>query len=120
MFVIDFDGEKDLGELGPQVKYALDYKGLRARSWKSYLDNRITQTVINKFITWVISSGLKLQSEPVVSVLQDNNINIEPEKYSKMIEDRFKLWSKSTRVDYSGQRNLAAIAKEVEKNIFRS
>ena len=71
---ISFDGEKDSGEAGPILDYDLDYKGLRYRSWESYLSSEITQTVVRKYVTWIIGSGLKLQSEPVSLVLDSENI----------------------------------------------
>ena len=70
IFTLSYDGEKNMGELGAPVKYTLEHDALRIRSWKSYLDNEITQTVVKKYVKWIIGSGLKLQSEPVESVLQ--------------------------------------------------
>ena len=50
LFTIEnFDGEKNLGEIGPAREYVLDYTALRVRSWQSYLESEITQTTINRF-----------------------------------------------------------------------
>jgi capsid protein len=106
MFSIPFDGEKNLGEIGPIKKYELDYDLLRLRSWQSYLESEITQTVINKFTKWVIGSGLKLQSEPNKIILEDEGIKTDFAKFSKMTEAKFSLFAKSRKSDYSKMCNL--------------
>ena len=105
-----YDGEKNVGELGPLIKYELDYEGLRIRSWESYLSSEITQTVVKRFSMWVIGSGLKLQSEPIANILNDNNINISSE-LTKSIESRFRVFSNSNKVDFSERKNLHQIAR---------
>ena len=69
IFTIGYDGEKNTGEVGPIRNYIINYELLRLRSWQSYLESEITQTVVNRYITWLIGKGLKLQSEPLESVL---------------------------------------------------
>lgn len=105
-----YDGEKNSGELGNPVKYHLDYHGLRLRSWESYLSSEITQTVVKRFAMWVIGSGLKLQSEPIINVLEENNIKPSPD-LTKSIENRFRIFANSSKVDYSERKNLHQIAK---------
>lgn len=110
-FVLNYDGEKNTGELGVPVKYNLDYHSLRIRSWQSYLEDEVTQTVIKKFVTWIISSGLKLQSEPVKEVLSQEKIDLDINSFSKGVEARFRLFANSKRIDYAGIDNLHRIAK---------
>jgi len=105
-----YDGEKNLGEIGPLVKYSLDYESLRLRSWKSYLDSEVTQTILNKFGIWVIGKGLKLQSEPVMSVLKSEKIDFKVEDFNSTIEARFRIYQNSTLSDYSGINSLNKIA----------
>ena len=64
-----FDGEKTQGELGAPVNYVPDYTALAFRSWQAYVTSDIAQIIVNSFLNWVIGSGLKLQSEPVKSVI---------------------------------------------------
>lgn len=116
LFNITYDGEKNTGELGAPLRYHIDYRGLRLRSWQSYLDNEITQTVIKKYVLWIIGGGLKLQSEPVESVLKSEGVTIKSDEFSKSVEDRFKLWSELKSVDYSNQINLNAIANTAYLN----
>jgi hypothetical protein len=110
-----FNGEKNPGELGALVEYGLDYEGLRMRSWESYLSSEITRTVVGKYSKWVIGSGLKFQSEPVANILKENNIVVEP-KTIKSIENRFKIYANSPKVDYSEKKNLHQIASTVLVN----
>ena len=116
LFNLSYDGEKNSGELGAPVRYHIDYRSLRIRSWQSYLENEITQTVIKKYVGWIIGSGLKLQSEPMESVLQSEGFTIDANTFSKQVEDRFKLFSESKSVDYKGIKNLNQIASEVYLN----
>jgi capsid protein len=116
IMTLSFDGEKDTGELGPIIDYDLDYQGLRYRSWESYLSSEITQTVVNKYITWIIGSGLKLQSEPVKLVLESEKIDLDTSKFSKEVEARFKLYAKSRSSDHSKIENINRIARTVYTN----
>jgi capsid protein len=108
-----FNGEKNLGEIGPVKNYALDYYVLRMRSWQSYLESEITQTVIKRFNRWVIGSGLKLQAEPSKVVLKYEKITID-QSFNEAIEARFNLFSRSKGADYSGMRSFNKIAKRAE------
>lgn len=116
IFIVSYDGEKTPGEIGDIKSYLLDYNALRARSWQSYLESEITQDVINKFVLWIIGSGLKLQSEPVESIISDEIGTFDLKTFSKKTEDRFKLYANSTDSSYSEMVNLNDLAHEVKKN----
>lgn len=116
LFTISYDGEKNRGEVGPIKIYRLDHIRLRARAWQSYLDSEITQGILNKFVTWIIGSGLKLQSEPMERVLQDSGISIDKETFSTNIEDRFKLFSKSKCSSITNLNNLNKNARKAYLN----
>jgi capsid protein len=116
ILTLSYDGEKDTGELGPIIDYDLDYQALRYRSWESYLSSEITQTVVGKFVTWIIGSGLKLQSEPVSLVLESEGFGFDTSKFSKETEARFKLFCKSRNSDYAKIDNINRIAKTVYTN----
>ena len=109
-FSLSFNGEKNLGEVGPIIKYTLDYNGLRLRSWQSLIESEVTQTIINKYATWVIGEGLKLTSEPAKDVLLSEGIKMDSQVYSKSVEQRFNLWKTSKTADYSKMVNLDMIA----------
>ncbi len=111
-----FDGEKHLGEIGPIIDYRLDYGALRLRSWQSYLENVISKTVLDKFTLWMVSKGLKLQSEPVKAVLESEGINLNYDTFSKSVESRFSVWSRSKYSHFSKGKNLNGLAKEAFKN----
>lgn len=116
IFTVPFDGEKNLGEMGPIKDYFLEYELLRLRSWQSYLESEITQTVLGKFSKWVIGTGLKLQSEPSKDILSEEGIELDFNKFSKSVESRFVLYSKSKRADFSNMESLNAIAETVFLN----
>ncbi len=110
IFHVSYNGEKNPGEIGTIKHYSLDYRALRARSWQSYLENEITQDIINKYVLWIIGSGLKLQSEPVNDVLQMSGIDLNTQEFTKQTESLFRVYSKSKLSDYANQNNLHRIA----------
>jgi capsid protein len=116
LFHVSYDGEKNLGELGPVTKYHLDYESLRLRSWEAYLASDITQTIIKKYSLWIIGAGLKLQSEPIKDVLAEEGITIDPANFSKKAENRFKIFCASRASDYKGIKNLNKIARTTHVN----
>lgn len=116
VYTISYDGEKNLGEIGPVINYLPDYASLRFRSWQSLLESEIARTVLSKFRLWVVAYGLKLQAAPSKTVLQSEGINIDTEKFNEITEARFAIWADSKSCDYSGMRNLVAIANEAFDN----
>lgn len=113
---VNFNGEKNLGEAGPIRKYNMDYEALRLRSWQAYLESEIAQTVINKYISWVIGGGLKLQSEPSNTVLKLEGILMDDQAFKQSVESRFDVYCKMNEASYSRQMNVDALAEEIEKN----
>lgn len=101
VYAMPFDGEKNLGELGPIRRYAMDYDALRLRSWQLYLESEVCQTVIKRFARWVVGKGLKLQAEPQKEVLATEKINIEPEDFNKVVEPRFRVFANSKIATFS-------------------
>lgn len=115
LFTHSFNGEKNLGELGPMKEYAMNYGALRVRSWQSFVENPITQTIVKRYATWMIGDGLKLQVEPSKRVLKREKIEIDQE-FNEAVECRFAVYAKSKMADYAGMRNLNHIAKTAFTN----
>ena len=116
LFTHSYNGEKNLGELGPIKDYALNYNALRARSWQAYHESEIAQTIINRYLIWVVGVGLKTQSEPIESILKRAKITIDKNEYSTTIEESFAVYSNSKLSDYAGMTNLNMIEWECLKN----
>lgn len=110
-----FDGEKTPGEMGAAKDYMLSYNYLRVRSWQSYLESEITQTIINKYVLWVIGSGLKIQPEPVRYILESEGIKLNNE-FQKQVEQRFNLWTFSRYSDSGKMNSVDYLAGEAFKN----
>jgi capsid protein len=106
-----FNGEKNLGEIGPIKNYSLNYEALRMRSWQAYLESEIFKTIIEKFALWVVAYGLKLQSKPNKVVLESEGIDIDSEKFNEITEARFTVWAQNKMCDYSNTNTLGSIAK---------
>lgn len=115
-YVVNFDGEKNEGDIGPILTYNLDHMGLRARSWQAYLDSEIARTVLNRFSIWIIDKGLKLQCAPERTVLKSEGIDLNVEAFNKITEARFSTFSKSKHASFSGMQSLNSLAQEAFKN----
>ncbi len=113
---VHYNGEKNAGEIGPMVQYQMDYYGLSTRSWKSYMDSEISKTVLNKFTSWMIDKGLKLQCQPSIPVLKQNGITLDAEKFNEIVEARFYDFMKSKRTSYNGMKSGSELSKECFKN----
>jgi hypothetical protein len=112
---VPFDGEKTPGEMGAAKDYTLIYQYLRVRSWQAFLESEIAQIVINKFILWVVGTGLKVQPEPVKLVLEQEGIKLSPD-FIKKAESRFNLWTFSRFSDASKMTPIDMLVGEIEKN----
>ena len=115
-YAVTFDGEKNLGEIGPLIDYHLDFDALRLRSWESYLTNDISKTVLDKFSNWIVGQGLKLQSSPLKKILETQKITINAEELTHHIEERFKAWSRSKHSSFNQMTNLNRLAKSTLKH----
>lgn len=112
----NFNGEKNLGGIGPMIDYHLDFNGLAIRSWQAMLESDKAQIAIKRLITWVIGNGLRPQSQPVISVLENNGIKIDKQKFSKSVEDGWNMFRGSKCASYNGMKNLNELSQEAEKN----
>lgn len=115
---LSYDGEKNPGELGIIKRYIPDYRALRHRAWQAYMESDIIQSVVDSYLNWVIGAGLKPQVTPVKEILDEKNIEIEPDEFSKQVERQFNLWFNSKSSTYNGETSLSQKIHEIEKNVF--
>ncbi len=116
-----WDGEKTLGELGTIVNNIPDYKRLRLRSYNAYATIDTFKTIATKYFYWKIGSGLKLQAEPNLTVLESEGLNLsdaEATEIQKVIEARFLIWANSKQSDYLKQKNLHQLASDFDKGKY--
>jgi len=111
-----WDGEKNMGEIGPIVYYTPDFPALRLRSWQAYLESDIAQTILNKYALWIVDQGLKLNCNPSKLFLESEGIKLDTEKFNSLVEARFLVWSKSRTCSFNGMQNLSQIAQQVFVN----
>jgi capsid protein len=110
-----YDGEKTPGEMGAAKDYTLLYQYLRTRSWQAYLESEIAQIIINRYILWVVGTGLKVQPEPIKTILEQEGITLTPD-FIKKAEARFNLWTFSRYSDASKMSSIDMLVGEIEKN----
>jgi capsid protein len=101
-----YNGEKNLGEIGPPKNYKLDIATLRARAWQSYTDSDITVLLARKLTKWIIGKGLKVQSNPNKIVLNSEGLDITREKFNSLTEARWQVWAASNDSSYSNMISL--------------
>lgn len=111
-----YNGEKNLGEIGPIKNYVIDYNALRMRSWQAYHESEIVQTILNRYNTWVVGSGLKLQVEPEKTILKSEGIEINLQEFSKVVEARFAVFANGRESDFSENENINRLAATAWKN----
>lgn len=114
IFAWSYDGEKNPGEIGIIKDYIPEYRSLRIRAWQSLLESEISQTIIKKYILWIIGAGLKLQTEPDKEVLKSEGIEL-PSDFVKSVESRFRLFAKSKRSSHSGMVSIHRLASRCYK-----
>lgn len=115
-YVVPYDGEKDFGEIGPVLDYRPQYTMLRLRSWQAYLESEIARTVINKYITWVIGKGLRIQANPSESIISRSDSAFKAEEFNDQIEESFSVWAESKDASLSGMETLGTLARDCYKN----
>lgn len=115
-YVFSFDGEKNLGEIGPVVHYVMDFARLRARSWQSYIESDLIKTIINRYNDWIIGPGLRLDASPAVDILAANGIDLNAEQFNKVVESRFKVWAQSKQSTWAGLQSFNALSYEIYKH----
>ena len=111
-----FDGEKTQGELGAPLLYSPDYASLSYRSWQAFTESDLAQIIIKAHVNWVIGSGLKLQSEPIESVINSEGFNFNKESFTKNTEERFRLYAKTINSSYSKMMNFNKIQRIAHLN----
>lgn len=114
--VIPFNGEKTPFELGTPLQTYPDYYSLRIRAWEAFLKTDLIQNAIKKYCLWVVGAGLKLQSEPIYSLLSDDLSEEQIQIFTRSIEDRFRLMCELPQSVYSLEGNFHLEASEALKN----
>jgi len=59
----------------------------------------------------MIGGGLKLQSEPIESLLNEKSIKLNSDEVARSIESHFKVYSKQKTTDFNENKTLDQIAK---------
>lgn len=116
---LPFDGEKNLGEMGPATSYVPNYYLLSTRSWQAYTDSPLAKTVIDKWINWIMDSGLKLKTNPAKIVLKTEGIDLdkdETETFNDIVEMRWDVWSNSKNSTFTGEETFNEASKSIYLN----
>ncbi len=117
IFPVFFDGEKDLGEMGPVKIYNIDHYALRLRSWQAFIDSDVCSALMRRSCDWVIGTGLKLQAMPKKRVLDMLKINMgDTEDFNESVEALFDLFASTQLADFAQKDSLNEIAREAWKN----
>lgn len=117
--VLNFDGERNIGEMGPAVNYIPNYYLLATRSWQAYLDAPLAKSMIDKWIGWILDSGLKIKTNPSKIVLKTEGIVLDSantETFNDIVESRWDIWSNSKNSSFSGEETFNELSKSVYLN----
>lgn len=116
IFVEPFDGEKNLGEIGPAKYYLPDHAALAARSKQSFLENDISQVVLTRSVTWTIGKGLKIQPEPQTEILRDFGIEVDRNEFAEKVQPKWNLFANSKFSSHNQEETLNEMAYRAELN----
>lgn len=106
-----FDGEKDIGELGAVDNALPDHIRLRLRSYSLNLKTDIIKIISRKLFKFMLGEGLKINCEPIETVLEMSSITI-PKDFSDKIEKLFNLYLSSDYADYKRMNSFHKLANE--------
>jgi len=101
-----FDGETTPGAIGHVKEYYIDNYTLSARSWQAFIESDAAQLILKQYQKWVIGSGLKLKSDINEIVLESEGIKINTDDVSKLIENRFYIFSNAHAFTHSGECSI--------------
>jgi len=111
-YVVPFDGQNALGEMGQPIRYTVDHGTLTIRSWQLYLESNNYKTILKKLRDTVVGSGLTLQCQPNFKYLQKKGINMDQdalEEYNNDVESIWFLCANSTMFDYADKDTLGEL-----------
>lgn len=114
--VLPFDGEKNLGNIGPIISYVPDYYKLSTRAWQAYIETPLAKTVADKWVGWIIDQGLKLKANPARIVLESEGIQMTKqasEKFNDIVESRFDVWANSKHSSFTNEDTFAETTRSV-------
>ena len=101
-----YDGETNMGEMGPAKVYLKDFYTLRIRSKQMFIDSEVCQMIITRNTQWVIGDGLTMESEPQAGVLKMSGIELDTEDFNNDFEEAWKVYAQSRIADYTGKWSL--------------
>lgn len=114
-----FDGEKTPGELGAYRNSLPNHNGLRYRAYEAELKSDVVKIITGKFFKWIIGSGLKLSSEPNLTVLETEGLKFDNlSDFRKNVEARFSIYAKSKFSSHSKMGNLHTNGTDGYKTAF--
>lgn len=116
MFVVSYDGEKNPGELGAIKKYSPNHVSLRNRSYQSYMESDISQSIIDRFVEWVIGSGLRPMINPNKKILELNGVELDSEEFIDNVSALFNNFIESKESTYSNEQTLQQASSSAYKD----
>jgi capsid protein len=112
-YVLGYDGEKDRGTMGTPIEYIPEFERLSIRSWQSYLESDVSQTIIKRYVLWVVGKGLKFQYNPIKPLTEFNE---SFEKSTRKVEYMFELWAGSKNSSHNKETSLNWLGNEAYKS----
>ena len=80
------------------------------------MESEISKTILNRYATWIIGKGLKLQCQPSKETLRSEGINFDSVAFNKLVEARFGTWANSNHSSHSNMVNLHQLSREAYIN----
>ncbi len=111
----NWDGEKNVGELGSPIHYIHNHESLSVRSWQTYAESDVAKILVTASVEWIIGKGLNLQSEPIKEIIESEGYTLD-ENFTFNVENRFRLLTKTKRCSHNRRMTLGQLARQAYKH----
>lgn len=114
-----FGGSKIQGSLNYPSATNFGISELRRRSRAAIYDSPQAAAIVNRLSENIINSGLTLESTPMWNIVKPDATPEERKKWTRTVEQNWKLYSLSKEVSYDGKYNFQQLQKIYYRNKYR-
>lgn len=119
-----FNGEKDVFGMPPAYDYNVDYYTMATHANNLYITNEFAQLAVNRFVQFMVGSGLDLYPTPKKDFLKQKfNVKL-PENFIENVKDLWELFCTETDISANKQWTLhqimyiAAVNAEISGDVL--
>lgn len=113
-----YDGEQDIGAMGNEIVYDVDYYSMAQRAYTLAITNEFVRIAVTRLCQFVIGTGLKLYPTPLKRFIEKYfKVTLDVE-FAKDIQELWSLFEDDKNVSSDKLDNIHGIAKSIFYNAF--